>query len=108
MTEDLASCCGFAVVEAAVGGWGFLQRRRLSALPGDGVVDSTAQLAELLDEIGVLVEAGFDAAQGVEDGSVVAAAIEAADLGQGEVGQFAGEEDRRLPGVERGSGAAAA
>ena len=39
---------------------------------------------------------------------MVAAAVEAADLRQREVGQLAGEEDRDLAGAQRGRGAAGA
>jgi hypothetical protein len=58
--SDLASDCGFRHVDSAVEGWGFLQRGRLLALAADRVVDSSAQLPDLLGELGVVVEAGFD------------------------------------------------
>ena len=46
-----------------------------------GVVDLRPRaLSTLLGELGVLADAGFDAAQGVEHGRVVAAAVEPADL----------------------------
>ncbi len=51
---------------------------------------------------------GFDPAQRVEHGRVIAAAVEPADLGKREVGQLAGQEDRDLARPQRGGGAAGA
>src|SRR6476646_1441223 len=84
--EEMAPRRGFVPVEQAVGRAGYLQRHRPSALAGGGVVDSAAQLLDAIGEVGVLDQAGLDPTQGVEHGRVVAASIETADLGQGEVG----------------------
>ena len=95
-------------MEAVVGGRGFLQWRRRSGAVAVRAVDCCAQLGDRFGELVVLAEARFDPAQGVEHGGVVAAAVEAADLGQREVGQLAGEVDRDLAGAQRGGGAAGA
>src|SRR3954465_7771266 len=100
--------CHFRHVESAVEGWGFLQRGRLSALVAHRVVDSSPQLPDLLGQLRVLVEACFDAAQRGEAGAVGAAAEETADLGEREVGEVAGEEDRHLPCAQRRGGPAGA
>ena len=55
----------------------------------------------------VLGEAGFDAAQGVEHGGVISAAVEPPDLRQRDR-SIAGEEDRDLACTQGGGGAAGA
>src|SRR6185503_12405223 len=81
---------------------------RPSGPPGGPVVDLAAQPVDSGGELGVLGEADLDAAQAVEDGGVVPASVEAPDLGKGEAGRLAGEEDRDLAGAQGRGGAARA
>ena len=69
---------------------------------------SVRSLSTLSASVRVLADADLDPAQRVEHGGVIAAAVEAADLGQREAGRLAGEEDRDLAGAQRHRGAAGA
>ena len=80
---------------------------RQARLPAE-VVDLGPEPVDSVGQLRVLADADFDAAQGVEHGGVIAAAVETADLGKREAGRLAGEEDRDLARAQRRRGAAGA
>ena len=68
-------------------------------------VKNVRQLRDLLGKVFVLAEAGLCAPNRVEHGGMVATAVEAADLGQREVGELSRQVDRHLTSAQRGRGA---
>src|SRR5687768_18408182 len=105
MACDLALQSGLSPVETLGRGSGFLQRQRPSSPVADGAVENVAKLGDPRAQLWIGVDLALCPADRIEDGGVVTAAEDAADLGQREVGHLAREQDRDLPRPQRGRSA---